>query len=44
MIGDDGIKQLVLEQVVPVVSNAMNNDSLVLFNQNSRQSQNLVPA
>lgn len=44
MVGDDGIKQLVRDQVLPVISDAMNHDSVVLFNNNSRQQQNILAA
>jgi hypothetical protein len=44
VIGVDGMEKLVRENVIPIISNEMNNNSVVLFGPNSRQSQDLVPA
>jgi Skp family chaperone for outer membrane proteins len=44
VIGVDGMEKLVRENVIPIISNEMNNNSVVLFGPNSRQSQDLAPA
>jgi plasmid maintenance system antidote protein VapI/Skp family chaperone for outer membrane proteins len=44
VIGVDGMEKLVRENVIPIISNEMNNNSVRLFGPNSRQAQDLAPA